>query len=92
MYDTIDPSPGDFWGFADWNQVANTSFPSVCGCKWGPDVTWMRLSKSKGAPYCSQAVSSRVNPSVAQVKTKQCNQGEVFKMSLQSMFGNQVQS
>lgn len=38
MYDTIDPSPGDFWGFADWNPAAKSSFPSASGYKSGPDA------------------------------------------------------
>lgn len=48
-------------------------------------------SKEKG-PRCSRTAVSRVNPNVAQVKTEQCDQSEVFKMILQSMFGNQMQS
>lgn len=94
MYNTKDPSVGECFGeFADWNAAANASVPRARGCRSGPDAPWMPPGESKEkVPRCSRAVVSRVNPSVAQVRTQQYNQGEVFKMSLQSMFGNQMQS
>lgn len=91
MYDTIDPSPGDFWGLLAGTK--QQTHPSQVVVAASGVLMWIECCwASPKGPHCSQAVSSRVNPSVAQVKTKQCNQGEVFKMSLQSMFGNQVQS
>lgn len=37
MYDTIDPSPGDFWGLL--NPAAKPSLPSASSCRSGPDAT-----------------------------------------------------
>lgn len=89
MYDTIDPSPGDFWGLL--TGIQQQSHPSQVLLATSLVPMPLGESKVKG-PRCSRAVISGVNPSVAQVKTEQCDQGEVFKISSQSMFGNQMQS
>lgn len=84
MYDTTDPSPGDFWGLP--TGIKQQTLPSQVFVAASGVLMWIKCCwASPKGPHCSQAVSSRVNPSVAQVKTKQYNQGEVFKISLQSM-------
>lgn len=89
MYVTLDPSPGDFWGLLTGIQLQ--SHPSQVLPAAGRVPMLPEESKEKG-PRCSWAAVSRANPSMAQVETEQSDQGEVFKMSLQSMFGNQMQS